>query len=59
MFISHTVDRIPVYSSVLHQPSVIFGNIDELLNTVKAFDKYISSEWYKPWNKHDWVINEL
>ncbi len=53
------MDRIPVYSCILQQPSVILGDADELLSIVKAFDKYISSEWYKPWNKHDWVVNEL
>ncbi|GFV50542.1 RAB11-binding protein RELCH homolog [Trichonephila clavipes] len=53
------VDRLPTYPSVILNPSVIFGDGDELMSTVKAFDRYMSSEWYKPWQQHDWVVTEL
>ncbi|XP_035218568.1 RAB11-binding protein RELCH homolog isoform X2 [Stegodyphus dumicola] len=53
------VDRLPVYPSPLIDPAVVVGDGDKLLSLIKSFDKYISSEWYKPWEKHDWIINEF
>ncbi|XP_042901909.1 RAB11-binding protein RELCH homolog [Parasteatoda tepidariorum] len=53
------VDRLPVYHSSILNPSIILGDGDELMSAVKTFDKYINSEWYKPWPEHDFVINEL
>ncbi|CAL1295701.1 unnamed protein product [Larinioides sclopetarius] len=53
------VDRLPTYPSSVLNPSVIFGDGDELMSAVKSFDRYLSSEWYKPWNQHDWVTTDL
>ncbi|XP_054716426.1 RAB11-binding protein RELCH homolog [Uloborus diversus] len=53
------VDRLPGFPSILQDPSVILGNGEELLSFVKAFDKYINSEWYKPWEEHDWIVNSM
>ncbi|GIY63229.1 RAB11-binding protein RELCH homolog [Caerostris darwini] len=53
------VDRLPTYPSSVLNPSIIFGDGDELMSAVKAFDRYLNSEWYKPWDQHDWVVNEF
>ncbi|GIY95221.1 RAB11-binding protein RELCH homolog [Caerostris extrusa] len=53
------VDRLPTYPSSVLNPSIIFGDGDELMSAVKAFDRYLNSEWYKPWEQHDWAVNEF
>ncbi|KAG8189556.1 hypothetical protein JTE90_026600 [Oedothorax gibbosus] len=53
------VDRLPTYGSIILNPSVIHGDGDELMSLVKSFDRYLSSEWYKPWEQHDWIVSEL